>query len=131
MRTFRPPCPFIGRERARLDFLAATVPAVATNETVTVMTLVFDAADAERLLSVLARYVVLARGADGCRNIDLCHSVTRPERFVVIEKWVSPAAQREHLDSPQFVELAESCVGLLTGPPEIDLLDGLSAHDLA
>ena len=104
---------------------------MAGDENVTVMTLVFDAADGERLLAALARYVVVARGAEGCRNIDLCHSVTRPERFVVIEKWASTAAQRAHLDSPPFVELAEACSGLLTKPPEIDLLDGLSAHDLA
>lgn len=95
------------------------------------VTLVFEATDGARLLDALARYVVVSRGHDGCRNIDLCHSVTRPERFVVIEKWASTAEQRAHLDSPPFVELAESCAGLLTGPPEIDLLDGLSAHDLA
>lgn len=102
------------------------------DENVTVMTLVFDAADTERLVAALARYVVVARGAEGCRNIDLCHSVTKPERFVVIEKWASPAAQRAHLDSAPFIELAEACAGgLLARPPEIDLLDGLSAHDLA
>lgn len=102
-----------------------------SDDNVTVMTLVFDAADAERLLAVLARYAVLARGAEGCRNVDLCHSVTRPERFVVIEKWESTTTQRAHVDSPLFAELAEGCAGLLTGPPEIDLLDGLSVHDLA
>jgi quinol monooxygenase YgiN len=105
---------------------------VTADDTTTVMTLVFEAADAERLLAALARYVVLARSAEGCRNVDLCQSITRPERFVVIEKWASPGAQRAHLDSPPFVELADACSGgLLKQPPEIDLLDGLSAHDLA
>lgn len=101
------------------------------DDNVSVMTLVFDAADAERLLAALARYVVVARAGEGCRNIDLCQSATSPERFVVIEKWASAAAQRAHLDSPPFVELAEACTGLLQKPPEIEVLDGLSAHDLA
>ena len=36
---------------------------------------------------------------------------------------------RQH--SPEMVEMAEACVGLLAAPPDIDLLDGISAHDLA
>ncbi len=94
------------------------------------MTMVFDAADPARLVPVLAKYVVVGRGADGCRNIDLCASATHPDRFVVIEKWSSPEAQRAHMDSPVMVEMAKACVGLLTSPPVIDLLEGISAHDL-
>ena len=96
----------------------------------TVVTMVFDAADPERLLSVLSKYVVLSRQQAGCRNIDLCGSVTQPGRFLVIEKWDSPDAQRTHFDSPEMVEMAESCRGVLTSPPQIDLFEGLSAHDL-
>ena len=46
--------------------------------------------DPSRLLAVLAKYVVMARGDDGCRNIDLCGSVVHDRRFVVISKWQSP-----------------------------------------
>lgn len=97
----------------------------------TVVTMVFDGADVDRLQAVLAKYVVLSRGEDGCRNIDLCASATRPDRFVIIEKWESPQAQQAHFDSPGMIEMAQACVGLLTGPPQIDLLEGISAHDLA
>jgi quinol monooxygenase YgiN len=96
----------------------------------TVVTLVFDASDPERLLSVLAKYVVLSRGHDGCRNIDLCASTTTTGRFVLIEKWGSPAAQQAHFDSPDMIEMAQACQGLLAHPPQIDLLEGISAHDL-
>jgi quinol monooxygenase YgiN len=96
----------------------------------TIVTMVFDAVDVDRLLSVLSKYVVLARMQPGCRNIDLCASMTTPARFLIIQKWETPAAQQAHFDSPQMVEMAESCNGLLTGPPAIDLLEGLSAHDL-
>lgn len=97
---------------------------------ITLVTMAFDAADADRLLAVLARYVVLTRQQTGCRNVDLCRSATRDDRFVVIEKWVSPQAQRAHMDSDEMVEMARSCAVLLVSPPEIDLLEGLSAHDL-
>ncbi len=97
----------------------------------TVVTMVFHASDPPRLLSVLAKYVVMARGHEGCRNIDLCGSVAHQQRFVVISKWVSPDAQRTHFDSPDMIEMANACAGLLVGPPDIDLLEGLSAHDLA
>jgi quinol monooxygenase YgiN len=56
--------------------------------------------------------------------------VTRPGRFVIIEKWETPEAQRAHFDSVDMVEMAEACKGRLAKAPEIDLLEGLSAHDL-
>jgi len=95
------------------------------------VTMTFDASNADRLLSVLARYVVLSRGHDGCRNIDLAMSSTTPDRFVVVQKWDSPEAQRAHFDSSEMVEMAAACVGLLAAPPKIDLLEPISAHDLA
>lgn len=97
----------------------------------TVVTMTFHAADPARLLAVLSKYVVMARGHQGCRNIDLCGSVTHDNRFVIISKWENPAAQRSHFDSTDMIEMAEACSGLLAGPPDIDLLEGLSAHDLA
>ena len=96
-----------------------------------IVTMTFDATDAERLVPVLAKYVVLSRGHAGCRNIDLCASVTTANRFVIIQKWDSMDAQRAHFDSAEMVEMAQSCAGLLIAPPTIDLLDGISAHDLA
>jgi quinol monooxygenase YgiN len=96
----------------------------------TVVTMVFDASDPPALLAILAKYVVMARGEDGCRNIDLCVSVTVPGRFVIIQKWETSAAQRAHFDAPVMVEMAAACLGLLSAPPAIDLLEGISAHDL-
>lgn len=97
----------------------------------TVVVMRFQAADPERMVSVLAKYVVLARGHPGCRNMDLVASVTHPGRLLVIQKWASPEAQRAHFDSADMVEMAGACRGLLTEPPDIDLLDTISAHDLA
>jgi len=97
----------------------------------TLVTMVFDATDADALLGVLARYVVLTRQQRGCRNVDLCASVTHPDRYVVVQKWAHPDDQRRHFDSPEMVEMARACAGLLAAPPQIDLLEGISAHDLA
>lgn len=95
-----------------------------------IVTMRFDAADAGALLAVLSKYVVLTRMHPGCRNIDLCSSVTHPGRYLLIQKWESGEAQRTHFDSAEMVEMARSCAGLLTGPPDLDLWDGPSAHDL-
>jgi quinol monooxygenase YgiN len=96
-----------------------------------VVTMRFDASDEAGLAAVLSRYVVTSRGHPGCRNIDWCRSATTPGRFVIIQKWGSVEDQRRHFDSPTMVEMAESCRGRLAAPPEIDLLDPVSAHDLA
>lgn len=94
------------------------------------VTMVFDGSDPEAVAAILARYVVVTRGHPGCRNVDLCASVTRAGRFVVIEKWETGAAQRAHFDSADMVEMATSLTGLLIRAPEIDLLGPISAHDL-
>ncbi|MGH9002107.1 MAG: putative quinol monooxygenase, partial [Acidimicrobiia bacterium] len=65
----------------------------------TVMMGIFDAAAGREgdLAAVLARYVVVSRGEEGCRNIDLVASLLTPGRFVVYEKWDSPDAQAAHM----------------------------------
>lgn len=98
---------------------------------VVVVTMRFDTNDVGALAAVLAKYVVLTRMEAGCRNVDLCTSVTQPGRWMVIEKWDAPAAQRAHFDSAVMVEMATACTGLLSAPPDIDLWDGPSVHDLA
>ena len=95
-----------------------------------IVTMRFDAADVGSLLAVLSKYVVLTRMQPGCRNVDLCASVTQPGRYLVVQKWESVAAQRAHFDSAVMVEMAAACNGLLTVAPDIDLWDGVSAHDL-
>jgi quinol monooxygenase YgiN len=95
-----------------------------------VVTMAFDAADPAGLQALLAKYVVLTRGHPGCRNVDLLVSATSPNRHLVIAKWESAVAQRAHFDSPDMVELAEGCRGVLTGPPQIDLYDPISAYDV-
>jgi quinol monooxygenase YgiN len=97
-----------------------------------VLTARFDArAGAEdELAAVLARYVVLTRGEDGCRNVDLVVSTTHSGRFLVVEKWDTADAAREHLDRPAMTDMAREAVPLLADRPEIDLYDTISAHDL-
>ena len=82
------------------------------------------------LMAVLARYVVVTRHSGACRNIDLLASAATPGRLLLIEKWESPEAAREHLDSPEMAEMAAAAVGHLAVRPEVDLYDSISAHDL-
>jgi quinol monooxygenase YgiN len=96
----------------------------------TIVTMRFEAIDRAKLEAVLARYVVASRTHPGCRNIDLCASQTQPGRYLVVEKWDSPDAQRVHFDSDEMVDMAEACKGILAAPPDIDLLAAVSAHDL-
>lgn len=95
------------------------------------VTLVLDAADPRSVAALVSAYVVATRGVAGCMNVDFCASMGFPDRFVVIEKWATPRHQATHATSPLFEHLARSCQGLLAGPPQVDLLSGISAHDLA
>ena len=104
---------------------------MADDVELTIVTMTFEAADHDGLLAVLSKYVVLSRQQPGCRNIDLCAGLTAQGRYLVIEKWETPDAQRAHFDSPEMVEMAQACTGLLVQKPQIDLYEGVSAHDLA
>jgi len=106
---------------------------MSTDVEIVLVTATFQAASGREaaLAAVLAKYVVLSRNQPGCRNIDLAASSLTAGRFVVVEKWENAAAQRAHFDSPEMVEMAEAALPSLAAPPEFDLLDGISAHDLA
>lgn len=82
------------------------------------------------LAAVLARYTVLTRTVDGCRNVDLVASTGTAGRFLVIEKWADSEAQRAHLDSDVMVQMATAAKPLLAGPPDLDLYEVVSAYDL-
>lgn len=103
---------------------------MADDVQIALLTMSFIASDADALLSSLSKYVVLTRGEDGCRNVDLCVSVARPDMFVIIQKWDSEQHARTHVNSDLMVGMAQDCQGILTAAPEIDLLEGISAHDL-
>ena len=102
----------------------------STEVELAVVTMVFDASDDAALLSILSKYIVLTRMQDGCRNVDLCSSVIQPGRHLIVQKWETPQHQRAHFDSEVMVEMASSCVGVLSNAPDIDLWDATSAHDL-
>lgn len=95
-----------------------------------IVTMTFDAADMGSLVAVLSKYVVLTRMEPGCRNVDMIVSDTKPNRIKIIEKWDGPAAQEAHFNGGTMVEMARSCTGLLAAPPDIDLWQSMSAHDL-
>jgi quinol monooxygenase YgiN len=100
---------------------------------VAMVTATFDAAPGSEadLAGVLARYVVLTRNVDACRNVDLVMSATQGGRFLVIQKWDSAAAVQAHLDSELMTGMAREVVPMLSSKPAIDLFDTISAHDLA
>jgi quinol monooxygenase YgiN len=82
------------------------------------------------LAATLAKYVVLTRRRPACRNVDLVASSLHRGRLVVVEKWTSPDAAREHLDAAETVDMARAATDLLAGPPDLDLCDAISAQDL-
>ena len=82
------------------------------------------------LAAVLARYLVLTRMVTGCRNVDLMSSTSEPGRYLMVEKWDDPEAQKDHLNSEVMVTMATEATTLLAGPPDLDLYDAISAHDL-
>ena len=94
------------------------------------VTLTFQASNVEALLAVLSKYVVLSRMDPAARNIDLVASMTKPGRFTIVEKWESVEAQQAHFDSDTMVERAQQCDGLLAEPPDIDLHEAVTMHDL-
>ena len=59
-----------------------------------IVTMSFDAADMGSLVAILSKYIVLTRMEQGCRNVDMIVSDTRPNRILIIEKWDSKKVKR-------------------------------------
>jgi quinol monooxygenase YgiN len=92
--------------------------------------MVFESDNDEAVLAVLSKYLVVSRGHDGCRNMDLAASTSVPGRFVLIQKWDTIEAQQAHFDSGEMVEMAQAVTPMLRAAPSIDLLEPISVHDL-
>ena len=83
------------------------------------------------LLAEIVRYVVMSRGEPGCRNIDLCASVTdrragRGHREVGLDRRPSGPTSTARPWWPWPPPPGSSGAAR----PELDLLEGISAHDL-
>jgi quinol monooxygenase YgiN len=102
---------------------------MADESTPVIVTMTWEQVD-DALLAHLARYVVLSRDEPGCRNVDFCASLTATNRVVVIEKWAGAAEQRAHFDGAAMVALAQAARASGSGRPSVDLLEGISMHDL-
>jgi len=108
-------------------------PGAEPDVEIAVLTACFDARPGTEgaLLAALSRYVVMTRHEPACRNVDLVASVTRTGRFLVIEKWESAAAVREHLAPKLMADMPQAAIASIASKPAIDLYDTISAHDLA
>lgn len=112
------------------DDNAVTRSAPGADVELVIVTMTFHVRDMAAFAAIVSKYVVLTRMEQGCRNVDLCASMTRSDRVLVISKWDDPSVQEAHALGPVMTEFARSCSGLLAAPPDIDLWDGPSAHDL-
>jgi quinol monooxygenase YgiN len=66
---------------------------------------------------------------DGCLRYALHRTLDEPARFVMIEKWTSDEALREHGRSAALVELGERLKSLLAGPTDVVRLAALPDGD--
>jgi quinol monooxygenase YgiN len=105
-------------------------PVTDVELTVVAGTFVARSGKEAELAAVLSRYVVLTRSLTGCRNVDLVRSASEPGRYLMVEKWDDPEAQRAHLSGEIMVTMATEATALLAGPPDLDLYDSVSAYDL-
>ena len=67
------------------------------------------------------------------RHLVLSVQVVGAKALQQINVWTMSEDSRTrlgHFDSALMVEMAESCSGILAHRPDVDLLEGLSAHDL-
>lgn len=81
----------------------------------------------EDLLAAWPALAEQVRAEDGCLAYDL-HTVARqPDRFVVLERWASPAALRAHGGSPHMKEFGAAGAAFMAGPAEVLVLPDLPA----
>ncbi len=80
----------------------------------------------DQVAEVLTRIIPDVHDEDGCEVYAL-HKGN--DRFVFIEVWQDMAALGAHSGAPSIKALNEGLVGLITGPPDIQVLEALPAGD--
>ncbi|MEA5367410.1 antibiotic biosynthesis monooxygenase family protein [Amycolatopsis sp., V23-08] len=96
---------------------------------VNVVTLVVEEGhedEVERAFRVAVRAV---HGEPGCERYALHRDPRSPSTFVLIEKWVSAEAFREHEKAPALAALTAAIGGLFAAPPIIQTVSPLPEGD--
>lgn len=81
----------------------------------------FDAVEA-----VLRELIPSVHAEDGCE----CYALHRgPDRLVFVEKWRDMAALGAHGSGPSIKAMNERLAGLVTGRPDVQVLEAVPAGD--
>ena len=67
----------------------------------------------ERLLAAARPAIAETRKEEGCIAYDLHQSMTAPETFVFVERWVSRDALTAHMNAPHFKVWREAATPLI------------------
>jgi quinol monooxygenase YgiN len=85
----------------------------------------------EEALSAITTAIEATHGEDGCIAYALHRDLEDPARFVILEKWATPEALKEHADTPHLKALFGVLGPLLAGPPTITRTAPLPVGDPA
>ncbi len=81
----------------------------------------------EELLAAWPALAAQVRAEDGCLAYDLHTVVRQPDRFVVLERWASPAALAAHGGAPHMLEFRAAGAAFLAGPADVLVLPDVPA----
>ena len=77
----------------------------------------------EELKKQLEAIIEPTRSEKGCLSYVLHRGADDPHLFVIIEKWESREALKQHMTKPYILGLFLSLPGLVAGQPEISVLE--------
>jgi quinol monooxygenase YgiN len=78
-----------------------------------------DAAQAERLRSILQDMVPVARAEAGCELYELYEAAENPAHFVFFEHWSDEKSLDAHTATQHFKRAADSIIALCTVPVSV------------
>lgn len=85
----------------------------------------------DEALAAITTAIEATHGEDGCVAYALHRDRDEPTRFVIIEKWATPEALKEHGETPHLQALFGALGPLLAAPPTITYTTPLPVGDAA
>jgi len=75
-------------------------------------------------------FIATTRQEPGCLAYDCHQSITDPDKYVFVERWVTGAEMEQHLQTPNMAVFMAAAGACVAAPPVVEVIEPASIRTL-